>query len=127
MSIIFRYAAGFAVVIACIGLFGLASFMAEKRIKEIGIRKTLGASVSGITVMLSKEFVKWVMIANVVAWPVAYYFMNKWLQNFAYRTTVGMWIFVVSTVVSLSVAILTVSYRAVRAAMANPVEALRYE
>ncbi|HUI30618.1 MAG TPA: ABC transporter permease [Candidatus Acidoferrales bacterium] len=116
-----------AIFIACLGLLGLAAFVTEQRTKEIGIRKVLGASVAEIVALLSKEFVKWVLIANVVAWPLAYYVMNNWLKNFAYRTEISLWIFVASGVVALVIALLTVSSHAMRAATANPVEALRYE
>lgn len=116
-----------AIFISCLGLFGLASFMAEQRTKEIGVRKVLGASVPGIVVLLSKEFTKWVLIANIIAWPVAYYFMNKWLQDFAYRIKFGIEIFVFSAVLALIVALITVSYQSIKAGLANPVESLRYE
>jgi putative ABC transport system permease protein len=124
---VFQYFTSVAVLIACLGLFGLASFMAEQRTKEIGIRKVLGASVSGITFLLSKEFTKWVLVANAIAWPVAYYAMNRWLQGFAYRINIGIWSFVLSAVIAFLVALLTVSYQAIKAAIANPVESLRYE
>jgi putative ABC transport system permease protein len=101
--------------------------MAEQRTKEIGIRKVLGASISGVVLLLSKEFIKWVLVANIVAWPVAYFAISKWLENFAYRTNVSMSIFILSGVLVLVTALLTVSYQAIRAAMANPVESLRYE
>ena len=113
--------------IACLGLLGLASFTAESRTKEIGIRKVLGASVAGIVLMLSKQFTKWVLLANCIAWPVAYYFMDRWLKNFPYRIDMGIWIFVLSGVLVLLVAILTVSYQSIKAALANPVDSLRYE
>jgi putative ABC transport system permease protein len=114
-------------LIACLGLLGLASFTAESRTKEIGIRKVLGASVGGIVLMLSKQFTKWVLLANCIAWPVAYYFMDRWLKNFAFRIDIGVWTFVLSGVLVLLVAILTVSYQSVKAAVANPVDSLRYE
>jgi len=117
----------FAVVVACLGLFGLASFTAQQRTKEIGMRKVLGASVFNIVIQLSKEFTKWVVLANLVAWPVSWYFMNNWLQNFAYRTSIGIVPFIVSGVLALVIALLTVGYQAVRAAKSNPVESLRYE
>ena len=98
-----------------------------QRTKEIGVRKVLGASVSGIVLLLSKEFTKWVLLANVVAWPVAYYVMNRWLQNFAYRVHIGPLVFIQSAVMALIIALLTVGYQAVKAAFANPVETLRYE
>ena len=113
--------------IACLGLLGLASFTAESRTKEIGIRKVLGASVGGIVLMLSKQFTKWVVLANFIAWPVAYYFMDRWLKNFAYRIDIGTWTFVLSGVLVLLIAIMTVSYQSIKAAVANPVDSLRYE
>jgi putative ABC transport system permease protein len=116
-----------AIFIACLGLLGLAAFVTEQRTKEIGIRKVLGASVAEIVALLSKEFVKWVLIANVVAWPVAYYVMNNWLKNFAYRTNISLWIFVASGALALIIALLTVSSHAIKAATANPVQSLRYE
>lgn len=116
-----------AIFIACLGLFGLASFMTEQRTKEIGVRKVLGASVPGIIVLLTKEFSKWVIIANVIAWPIAYFAMNKWLNNYSYRVPIFWWIFVAAGAAALAIASLTVSYQAVKAARANPVDALRYE
>ncbi len=113
--------------IACLGLLGLASFTAESRTKEIGIRKVLGASVRGIVLMLSKQFTKWILLANFIAWPVAYYFMDRWLKNFAYRIDIGIWTFVLSGVLVLLIAIMTVSYQSIKAAVANPVDSLRYE
>ncbi|NOR21781.1 MAG: FtsX-like permease family protein [Candidatus Aminicenantes bacterium] len=113
--------------IACLGLLGLASFTAESWTKEIGIRKVLGASVGGIVLMLSKQFTKWVVLANFIAWPVAYYFMDRWLKNFAYRIDIGIWTFVLSAVLVLLIAIMTVSYQSIKAAVANPVDSLRYE
>jgi putative ABC transport system permease protein len=116
-----------AIFIACLGLFGLAAFTAERKTKEIGIRKTLGASVPGIVFLLSKEFIKWVLIANIIAWPVAYYFMYKWLQDFAYKTEMSLWIFLLSGILALIIALLTVSVNAIKAASANPVKSLKYE
>jgi len=116
-----------AVFIACLGLLGLASFTAEQRTKEIGIRKVLGASVPGIFVLLSREFTKWIVLANIIAWPIAYYFMNKWLQNFAYRISLSVWIFILSGLTALCIALLTISYQAIKAARASPIEALKYE
>ena len=113
--------------ISCLGLFGLASFMAEQRTKEIGIRKVLGASVSQILCMLSTDFAKWVVLASLVAWPLAYFILRKWLGEFAYRVDLGIEIFLLSTVFTLLVALLTVSYQAIKAAISNPIEALRYE
>ncbi len=124
---IFRYFTVLTVFIACLGLFGLASFMAERRTKEIGIRKVLGAGVSGIMLLLTKEFAKWVVVANVVAWPAAYFVSKQWLQGFAYRIDLGWEIFVCSALIALAIAVGTVSYQAIKAATANPVKSLRYE
>ena len=127
MGELFKYFTVFAIFIACLGLYGLASFSAEQKIKEIGIRKVLGASASSIAVMISKEFMKWVVLANVIAWPVAWYAMNRWLQDFAYRISIGWWIFFLAGALALGIAIMTVSFQAIRAAAANPVDSLRYE
>ncbi len=116
-----------AIFIACLGLFGLAAYTTERRTKEIGIRKALGASVLRVIFILSKEFTKWVLVANVIAWPVAYYFMSKWLEDFAYRTNINIWIFILSGVLALLIALLTVISHAVKAARANPIKSLRYE
>jgi putative ABC transport system permease protein len=124
---IFGIVTSLAIFIACLGLFGLAAFTAEQRTKEIGVRKVLGASVSGIFLLLSREFTRWVLVANVIACPVAYYVMSRWLQNFAYRINIGPWVFILAAGMALLIALLTVSYQAIRAALANPVESLRYE
>jgi putative ABC transport system permease protein len=116
-----------AIIIASLGLFGLAAFIAEQRTKEIGIRKVMGATVSGIIVLLVKQFTKWIIIANAIAWPVAYFVMKRWLQNFVYQAPVTIWIFLGSAVVALVIAFVTVSYQSIRAALANPVNSLRYE
>ena len=116
-----------AIFIACLGLLGLAAFVTERRIKEIGIRKTLGASVPEIIFLLSKDFAKWVLIANVIAWPLAYYLMNNWLKNFAYRIDLNPSIFIMSGILALIIAQLTVSTHAIKAAKANPVDSLKYE
>ena len=116
-----------AIILACTGLLGLTALSVAQRTKEIGIRKVLGASVAGLITLLSKEFIKWVLLANLIAWPIAYYAMNKWLQNFAYRVEISWWMFVLAGGIALVIALLTVSWQAIRAAMANPVEALRYE
>ncbi|SHF93362.1 FtsX-like permease family protein [Mariniphaga anaerophila] len=116
-----------AILIACLGIFGLASFLSEARTKEIGIRKVNGAKVSEILAMLNKDFVKWVVIAFVIATLIAYYAMNKWLENFAYKTSLSWWIFALAGVLALGIALLTVSWQSWRAATRNPVEALRYE
>jgi putative ABC transport system permease protein len=124
---IFTYFTLLAIFIACLGLFGLASFTAEQRTKEIGIRKALGATISGIILLLSKEFTKWVLMANIIAWPIAYVAMNHWLQNFAYRINIGLGIFILAALLAFVIALLTVGYQALKAARANPVDSLRYE
>ena len=101
--------------------------MAEERTKEIGLRKVLGASISEIIAMLSRDLLKLVLIANLVTWPIVWYFMNKWLQGFAFRIDIGLWIFLIAGGLVLIIALLTVSSHAIRAAIANPVEALKYE
>jgi ABC-type antimicrobial peptide transport system permease subunit len=124
---VLKYFAGLAVFIACLGLFGLASFMAEQRTKEIGIRKVLGASVSQVTLLLCREFFMLVLLANLIAWPVAYFLMKNWLQNYAYHTGLGLYIFAAAMAAALVVAVISVSFQAIRAAIANPVDSLRYE
>ena len=124
---IFNYFALLAILVSCLGLFGLASFMAEQKTKEIGVRKVLGASVSVIVCQFSKSFTRWVLVANIIAWPAAYFLMKKWLENFAYRTTISIWTFVLSGLLALLIAVITVSYQSIKAATANPVDALRYE
>ncbi|MCJ7812832.1 FtsX-like permease family protein, partial [bacterium] len=116
-----------AIFIACLGILGLSVYLITRRTKEIGLRKILGASITGIVSMLTKDFIKWAVLSNIFAWPIAWYAMNKWLQNFAYHVNLSWWIFVLSGVLTLVVALLTVSYQAIRAATANPVESLRYE
>jgi ABC-type antimicrobial peptide transport system permease subunit len=118
---------GLAVLISCLGLFALAAYTAESRIKEIGIRKVLGASVSGITVLLSKEFIKLVLISFVIASPVAWWLMNSWLQNYNYRVQIGWLVFAITGGLSLLIAVVTVSYQAIKAAVSNPVVSLRAE
>jgi len=115
------------IFVACLGLFGLATYTAEQRTKEIGIRKVLGASVKQVTQMLSKEFVKLVLIASIIAFPVAWWAMNKWLQNFAYRINISWWVFAIAGLAALLIALLTVSFQAIKAAVANPVKSLRTE
>ncbi len=116
-----------AILISSLGLFGLAYFITERRTKEIGIRKVLGASVPGIVGMLSKEFAKWALLANALAWPLAYLIMHKWLQNFAYRIHIGIGTFVLAGALALVIALLTVSFQAVKAAASHPADTLRYE
>jgi putative ABC transport system permease protein len=115
------------IFISCMGLFGLVMFTAERRTKEIGIRKVLGASVINITTMLSKDFISQVLISILIASPVAWYFMNKWLEDFAYRVNISWWVFALAGIIALSIALLTVSFQAIKAAIANPVKSLRTE
>lgn len=116
-----------ALFISCLGLFGLAAFMTNRKVKEIGIRKVLGASVRSITALYSKEFTKWVLLSNIIAWPVAYYLIDMWLGNFAYRIKLTPILFIISGAITLLIALVTVSFHAVRAAVANPVQSLRSE
>jgi len=116
-----------AILVACMGLFGLAAYTAEQKTKEIGIRKVLGASTFNIYLLLSRDFLKWVAVANILAWPVAYYAMNRWLQSFAFRASIGLEIFLLSAGMALVISLLTVSYQSIRSALANPVDSLRYE
>jgi len=116
-----------AIVIASLGLFGLAAFIAEQRTKEIGIRKVLGATESKIIFLLSKQFTKWVVLSNLIAWPIAYYFMHKWVQRFAFRPGISIWSFLLASIVVLIIALLTVSYQTIKAARSDPVDLLRYE
>ena len=127
MGEIFSVFSILAIFVACMGLFGLAAYTAEQKTKEIGVRKILGASVSNIYLLLSREFLKWVALANILAWPVAYYAMHLWLQNFVFRVKIGLEIFLVSAGVALVISVLTVSYQSIKAAIANPVDSLRYE
>jgi ABC-type antimicrobial peptide transport system permease subunit len=124
---IFNWFSGLAIMISCLGLIGLTSISVVKKTKEIGIRKVLGESVEGIVFMITKEFVIIIFVANIIAWPAAYYFMSKWLQDFAYRIDISIWIFIISGGIALLIALFTVGYQAVKAALANPVKSLRYE
>lgn len=116
-----------AILIACLGLFGLSAFSAEQRTKEIGIRKVLGASVANVTALLSKDFIRLIIISIVIASPIAWYFLNKWLQDFAYRITISWWMFAAAGLTAILIALLTVSFQAIKAAIANPVKSLRTE
>ncbi|MFQ5771780.1 MAG: ABC transporter permease, partial [bacterium] len=127
MQNIFIVFSCFSIFVACLGLFGLAAFTASERTKEIGIRKVLGASTSRVLFLMSKEFVIWILLANIAAWPLAWYMMSKWLQNFAYQTDMGWFVFLLSGVMTLIIAVFTFSFQAVKAAMANPVDSLKYE
>jgi putative ABC transport system permease protein len=124
---IVSYTSLLAILIACLGLYGLASFTTQQRTKEIGIRRVLGASVSYVVLLLSREFLKFVLIANVIAWPLSYFVLQRWLTNFAYRAGISMWLFLLAGISALAIAILTVSYQSIKTALANPVDSLRYE
>ena len=124
---IFRYFTFLAIVISCLGLFGLASFMAERRTKEIGVRKVLGAPVPRMILLLSKEFARWVLVANIIAWPAGYLIMRRMLQVYAYRIRLTFDLFFFAGFIALVIAIVTVGYQAFKAARANPVQSLRYE
>ncbi|UCE07990.1 MAG: hypothetical protein JSW07_08160, partial [bacterium] len=127
MGEIFKYFSFLAIFIACLGLYGLTALTIEQKTKDIGVHKVLGATVSNIIFLLSKNYLWWILFANVIAWPVAWYAMNKWLQNFAYRINMNWWMFVLAGGIAFVIALLTVSWQAIRAGMTNPVEALRYE
>jgi putative ABC transport system permease protein len=116
-----------AIFVGCLGLFGLAAYSAERRRKEVGIRKVLGASTQGVVLLLSKDFIKLVAISLIIASPVAWFFMNEWLQDFAYRISISWWVFVIAAILTLSIAIVTVSFQAIKAAVSNPVKSLRME
>jgi putative ABC transport system permease protein len=124
---LFGYFTTLAIIIGCLGLFGLSAFSAEQRTKEIGIRKVLGASIPGVILLLVKEFTKWVLLAIVIAWPLGYFMMNTWLQNFAYRTSLEFGTFLLAAALALIISLITVIYQAARAAIANPIDSLRYE
>ena len=127
LSEFFNYFSFLTIFIASLGLFGLAAFAAEQRTKEIGIRKVLGASIGNILFILLEDFTKWVLIANITAWPIAFYFMSSWLQQFAYRINIEYWFFLIAGALAFTIAVLTVSIQAIKVAVANPVESLRYE
>ena len=119
--------AGLTILISCLGLFGLATYMAENRIKEVGVRKVLGASVLTITTLLSKDFLKLVVISLVIASPVAWWAMSMWLEKYTYRVNIGWWVFALAGLLSVAIALITVSYQSIRAALSNPVKSLRSE
>jgi len=127
LSQIFSSFTIFAIFIACLGLFGMASFTAEQRTKEIGIRKVMGASVSGIVVLLAKDFLKLVLFANIIAWPIAYYAMTKWTQGFSYQAGIGIEMFVITAVLAAVIALLTVSFQSIKAALSHPINTIKYE
>jgi putative ABC transport system permease protein len=124
---IFTIAAVLTILIACLGIFGLASFTTEQRTKEIGVRKVLGASVSDLIMLISRQFAQLVLIAFVIATPIGYFVMSRWLQNFAYRVSIEWWVFAIAGLAALLITLVTISYQSIRAALANPVDSLRYE
>ena len=129
MQSLFGYFSLLAIFISCLGLLGLASYAAEQRTKEVGIRKVLGASTSGLTLLLSNEFTRWILIANGIAWPAAYLAAQQWLKTFAYRIDIGHhWtVFPLAAAMALCIAWITVGFQAIRAAARNPVDSLKYE
>ena len=127
MGELFNYLSVLAIFVSCLGLFGLASYITEKRTKEIGVRKAYSATVTDIVFLLSRQFLKWVLIANVIAWPIAYIAAKRWLQTFAYRTDIGVEIFVLTTLGAFVIALITISWQTIKAARGNPVDSLRYE
>jgi putative ABC transport system permease protein len=127
MGTLFKYFSMLSIFIACFGLYGLTAIMIEQKVKDIGIRKILGAGIFQIVFLLSKKYIVWIFIANAIAWPVGWYVMHNWLQNFAYRIDLTIWPFLLAGVSALVIALLTVGIQAIRAASVNPVESLRYE
>ena len=127
MVAIFNGFAGLTVLVSCLGLFGLVAFTTERRTKEIGIRKVLGASILGIVTLLARDFLKLVLIAIVIASPIAWYAMNKWLQDFAYKINIEWWVFALAGFLAVGIALLTVSFQSVKAALMNPVKSLKTE
>jgi len=124
---IFDYFAILAILLSCLGLFGLSAYSAEQRTKEIGIRKALGSTITSIIFILEKDFIKWVLISNIIAWPISYYFASKWLESFTYKVDISINIFAIATLLTFIIAIVTVFAQAYRAALKNPTESLRYE
>jgi putative ABC transport system permease protein len=116
-----------AIVISCLGVFGMISYTAEQSTKEIGVRKILGAGTAGIILLLSRRFVRWVLLANLIAWPLAWYIMHVWLQGFAYRVSLNPLLFLLAGLAALAIALVTVAYQSLKAALANPIDSLRYE
>jgi putative ABC transport system permease protein len=124
---LFSIFSALAIFVACLGLFGLSAFTAEVKTKEIGVRKVLGASVTGISLLLSKQFVVWILVSNIIAIPIAIYAVNKWLQNFAYRVSLHWATFIAASFLVLAVSLIAISFQIIKAATANPIESLRYE
>jgi ABC-type antimicrobial peptide transport system permease subunit len=127
VGILSKYFAGLAIIISCLGLFGLAAFTAQKRRKEIGIRKVVGANVGGIVALFSKDFIKLVLLSLVIAFPLSWWLMNNWLQSFAYRINISGFVFLITGCSIVLITLLTISFQSVKAAMANPVKSLRTE
>jgi putative ABC transport system permease protein len=127
LGTIFSYFSFLAIFIACLGILGLSLYSIQQRVKEIGIRKVIGASVTGITTLLVKEFIQPVTLATLIAVPIVWYGMNRWLEDFAYRITISWWVFIIAGVLAFFIALLTISIQAIKAAMANPVKSLRTE
>ena len=122
-----KYFAGLAILVSCLGMLGLISFMAEQRTKEVAIRKILGAKNATIVGLLSREFLLLVGISNLIAWPIAYYLMRQWLQGFVFHATIGWWIFALTGAAAVLITMFTVSFQSIKAAVADPVNSLRYE
>jgi putative ABC transport system permease protein len=127
MGSLFRFFTLLGIFISCLGLYGLSSYLLERRTKEIGIRKVLGASTPRILIMVSREFVRWIILANVCAWPIIYFVMTQWLENFVHRISIPYWAFLLSTVIVLTITLLTISYQSIKTALTNPADSLRYE
>jgi putative ABC transport system permease protein len=127
MGKLFIFFSVLIVFIACLGIYGLATFLGEQRTKEIGVRKVMGASTTGIMQLLTRDFTKWVIVANLIAIPIGYYVMNKWLQDFAYRTTLSIWVFILAGVIALIISLLTISVQTYKTANLNPALTLKYE
>jgi putative ABC transport system permease protein len=124
---LFTWFSGLAILIACLGIFGLISFVVENKTKEIGIRKVLGAKIPSVVTLLTKEFIKLVIIANIIAWPIAWIAMKEWLSEYAYKIDLGISIFFIAGSISLLIAIITTGFQALKASISNPVDSLRYE
>ena len=127
MAQLYKIFAAIAIFLSCLGLYGLASFMAVQRVKEVGIRKVLGASVANIVYLFSKEFMALIAIAFAIAAPIAWYYMHQWLQAYVYRINISLWLFAAGGMASIIIALATISFKAIKAAIANPVKSLRSE
>jgi putative ABC transport system permease protein len=127
MGKVFQSFTVLALFVSCLGLLGLTAYTLERRTKEIGIRKVLGASALRIVLMFSRDFLKEILLANIIAWPAVYWAISRWLQNFAYRINISIWSFVISGILIVCISLTTIGYQALKAAVANPVDSLRYE